>query len=112
MAQTHISTDGHGNSKTNSAQWGQVGEKSVKSEFRQENHKKCKLKNFSTKVGSILMFMLLKIIDLVNKQQNIFTNSAPLGRVGHRVAMSVRGCVCLRHRVYFFSRPLIGPQIT
>ena len=36
----------------------------------------------------------------------IFTNSAPLGRVGHRVAMSVCVCVCLsvclRHRVQFF----------
>ena len=48
--------------------------------------------------------------------KGVFTNSAPLGRVGHRVAMSV--CVsvclsvCLRHRVQFFSRPLIGPQIT
>ena len=46
----------------------------------------------------------------------IFTNSAPLGRVGHRVAMFV--ClwvclsVCLRHWVQFFSRPLIGPEIT
>ena len=27
----------------------------------------------------------------------IFTNSAPLGRVGHRVAMSVCVCVCLYH---------------
>ena len=35
-----------------------------------------------------------------------------LGRDGHRVAMSVCVCVCLRHRVQFFSRPLIGPQIT
>ena len=26
MAQTNISTDGHGDSMTNSAQWGQVGE--------------------------------------------------------------------------------------
>ena len=38
----------------------------------------------------------------------IFNNSAPLGRVGHRVAMSGY----LRHRVQFFSRPLIGPQVT
>ena len=28
----------------------------------------------------------------------IFTNSAPLGRAGHRVAMSVCVCVCLCHR--------------
>ena len=42
----------------------------------------------------------------------IFTNSAPLGRVGHRVAMSVCLFVCLRHQVQFFSRPLIGPRIT
>ena len=43
---------------------------------------------------------------------SIFTNSAPLGRVGHRVAMSVCVSVCLRHRVQLFSRPLIGPEIT
>ena len=52
----------------------------------------------------------------VGIQQIIFTNSAPLGQVGHRVAMSVclSVClfVCLRHRLQFFSRPLIGPQIT
>ena len=51
-----------------------------------------------------------------SRKSELFTNSAPLGRVGHRVAMSVCVCVCvsvcLRHRVQFFSRPLIGPQIT
>ena len=31
--------------------------------------------------------------------------------VGHRVAMSVCLCVCLHHRMHFFSRPLIGPEI-
>ena len=36
------------------------------------------------------------------KNIHIFTNSAPLGRVGHRVAMSVCVSVCLRHRVHFF----------
>ena len=50
------------------------------------------------------------------KKKIFFTNSAPLGRVGHRVAMSVCGdvcvSVCLRHRVQFFVRPLIGPQVT
>ena len=43
----------------------------------------------------------------------VFTNSAPLGRVGHRVAMSVCVCVCLcalSGAVLF--RPLIGPEIT
>ena len=29
------------------------------------------------------------------KLNNVFTNSAPLGRVGHRVAMSVVVCVCV-----------------
>ena len=43
---------------------------------------------------------------------DLFTNSAPLGRVGHRVTLSVWMCVCLRHRVQFFPRPLIGPEIT
>ena len=45
-----------------------------------------------------------------------FHQLGPLGRVGLRVAMSVCLCVCvsviLCHRVQFFSRPLIGPQIT
>ena len=44
----------------------------------------------------------------------IFTNSAPLGRVGQRVAMSVCLFVCLS--VYAigcsFVRPLIGPDMT
>ena len=53
----------------------------------------------------------------------IFTNSAPLGRVGHRVAMSVcmSGCLCAPSSAVFSqashwpwghmisSRPLIGP---
>ena len=30
----------------------------------------------------------------------------------HRVAMSVCLSVCLCHRVQFFSRPLIGPEVT
>ena len=48
----------------------------------------------------------------------IFSESAPLGRFSHRVAMSGWLCVCLRHWVQFFlglplahlisSRPLIG----
>ena len=41
----------------------------------------------------------------------MFTNSAPLCRVGHRVAMSV----CLGFWAIgcsFFARPLIGPEIT
>ena len=42
----------------------------------------------------------------------LFHQLGPLGRVGLRVAMSVCLCVCLCHRVQFFSRPLIGPQIT
>ena len=29
MAQTHRQTDGHGDSMTNSAQWGRVGEKAL-----------------------------------------------------------------------------------
>ena len=45
-----------------------------------------------------------------------FHQLGPLGRVGLRVAMSVCVfvclCVILCHRVQFFSRPLIGPQIT
>ena len=32
--------------------------------------------------------------------------------LGHRVAMSVCVCVCLRHWVQFFPRPLIGLEIT
>ena len=44
--------------------------------------------------------------------QSLFTNSAPLGRVGHRVAISICMYVCLRHLVHFFSKPLIGQQIT
>ena len=43
----------------------------------------------------------------------IFTNSAPLGRVGLVVAISI--CMCfgmLSPPMLFFSRPLIGPQIT
>ena len=35
-------------------------------------------------------------------KNTIFTNSALLGRVGHRAAMSVCVSVCLRHRVQFF----------
>ena len=42
---------------------------------------------------------------------SIFTDSAPLGRVGLRVAMSVFLFVCAIG-CSFFSRPLIGPQIT
>ena len=30
----------------------------------------------------------------------------------HEVAMSVSLCVCLRHWVLFFSRPVIGPEVT
>ena len=33
---------------------------------------------------------------------NIFTNSAPLGRVGHRVAMSVCLSVCLSSSSFLF----------
>ena len=42
----------------------------------------------------------------------IFTESASLGQFSHRVAGSVCQDVCLRHRVQFFPRPLIGPEIT
>ena len=42
----------------------------------------------------------------------LYTNLALLGQVGLGVAMSVCMPACLRHRVQFFSRPLIGPQIT
>ena len=34
----------------------------------------------------------------MSRRKQLFTNSAPLGRVGHRVAMSVCVCVCLCHR--------------
>ena len=33
---------------------------------------------------------------------SLFTNSAPLGPIGHRVALSVCLCVCFRHEVQFF----------
>ena len=40
----------------------------------------------------------------------IFTESAPLGRFSHRVAMSVFCLiVCLRHRMHFILKPFIGP---
>ena len=46
----------------------------------------------------------------------IFTETAPLDRFSHRVAMSfclfVCLSVCLHHRVQSFSRPLIGPEVT
>ena len=42
----------------------------------------------------------------------IFTELATLDRFSHRVAMSVYCSVFLRHRVQFFSRSLIGPQVT
>ena len=35
-----------------------------------------------------------------------------ISKSGHRVAMSVRLSVCLRHRVQFLLRSLIGPQTT
>ena len=48
--------------------------------------------------------------------QFCFHQLGPLGRVGHRVAMSVCQdvclCVCQRHQVQFFPRPLISPEIT
>ena len=48
--------------------------------------------------------------------QRFFIESAPLGRFSHRnaisVCLSVCVCVVLRHRVQFFLRPLIGPQVT
>ena len=40
----------------------------------------------------------------------IFTNSAPLGRVSHRVAMSVCLSVCLRHWVQFFFKASHWPS--
>ena len=45
-------------------------------------------------------------------QSLIFTEPAPLRQFSHKVAMSVYLCVVLCHRVQFFSRPLIGPQVT
>ena len=47
----------------------------------------------------------------------IFTNSAPLGRVGHRVAMFVCLDVCVSVCLSapsgaVFVRPLIGPEVT
>ena len=42
MAQTDRHTDGHGNSMTNSAQWGRVGEKHNNNKH---NTIKCQLKN-------------------------------------------------------------------
>ena len=45
----------------------------------------------------------------------IFTESVPLGRFSHRVAMSVCGsvdlCVVLRHRVQFFDRPGVAGAV-
>ena len=47
---------------------------------------------------------------------NIFFKESALGRFFHRVAMSVYVCMylslCLSLFMYFFSRPLIGPQVT
>ena len=48
-------------------------------------------------------FLFLNFSRATGMNSKVFTNSAPLGRVGHRVAMSVclSVCVCLRHRVQF-----------
>ena len=71
-----------------------------------------KFEDNNTSLCITISFYLVLVLLL----KAIFTNSASLGRVGHRVAMSVclSVCisVCLRHRVHFFSRPLIGPEIT
>ena len=73
---------------------------------------------FPLTIGSVLSFSLSTVIKLscglntfnfrkdmlVRKTKHVvFTNSAPLSRVGHRVAMSMCLFVCLRHRVQFFS---------
>ena len=41
------------------------------------------------------IFLQQKYITVLGETLVIFTNSAPLGRVGHRVAMSVCVCVCV-----------------
>ena len=62
------------------------------------------------------IFLLASECFLCLKNARDFHQLGPLGRVGLRVAMSVCVSVCLSvcmcHRVQFFSRPLIGPQIT
>ena len=55
-------------------------------------------------------YYLLKPRESVTSICEIFTNSSPLGRVGHKVVMSVCLYVCAIGCSFF--RPLIGPQIT
>ena len=45
--------------------------------------------------GTALKQQVYKYENRGHKERCIFTNSAPLGRVGHRVAMSVCVSVCL-----------------
>ena len=63
-------------------------------------------------VAALQTLLLLSNLPKCCRLATVFTNSAPLGRVCHRVALFVCLCVCFRHQVQFFSRPLIGPQIT
>ena len=55
-------------------------------------------------------------ITIPNYKLLSFHQLGPLGRVGLVVVMSVYlpvcVCVVLRHHVQFFSRPLIGPQVS
>ena len=70
------------------------------------------IENCLDSIFTVFLISVLGIIRSIHFLYIIFTNSAPLGRVGHRVAMSVCVCVCLRHRVQFFLRPFIGPEVT
>ena len=62
-----------------------------------------------------ISFRTMSTTHISDDKRQVFSLD-PLGRFGHRVAMSVNGSLCgsvvLRYRVQFFFRPFIGPQVT
>ena len=81
---------------------------------------KVKSKGKEIKYGTVLKcqgYLMPNLILTLEEQLKIFTNSALLAELVLEspcpsVCLSVCHSVCLCHRVQFFSKPLIGPQIT